>query len=332
MAYQAKARLEAASVRAATLVEKYGLEPPVNIEVLLLEVADVSYEPWSQDCDAVTFFNGDRPSVWVKSGLGEPRRKFTLAHEFGHIQLAWHSESIFCLPGHDDPYLELESRDSRLEEREANLFASEVLIPPGWISSGVPSSFPLGLDGVKAILSYLEKAQVSALAGAISVSRFLVPGHAIFVGNRFAISPGTSWPGFSPLSSQEIRKYLSSAYQVHEVDHQGHRLIWAEMIPPAVVPAPEISFEEEKPFDLLKRLCLDVYPEGDALGRARSINGVVGGLLSDKSRKWSAESIVSVVVARLSENRINSPALGHPLFNGYVYKHALSVLVRRASE
>lgn len=330
MAYQAKARLEAASVRAATVVEKHGLEPPVDIGGLLSEFASVSYDLWPYDCDAVTLFRGERPSVWVKIGLSELRQRFTLGHELGHIQLAWHSESVFCSPGQEDPYLEVEARDSSLQEREANLFASEVLVPPAWVSSAIPLNFPLGLDGVRAVLSHLEKARVSTLAGIISVSRYLLPGHAIFVGDRFALSKGTSWPGSPPLSSQDIRNYLSTAHKIHEVEHQGQQVIWAEMISP--VPISELGnyMGGERPFVILKKICSDMYPEGEVLSRSRSINGVVGGLLSDKARRWTEESVISVVMARLASNPENRHALSHPLFLDYLYRHAAVVLGRRS--
>ncbi|MFD3688334.1 ImmA/IrrE family metallo-endopeptidase [Nocardiopsis sp. NPDC058631] len=329
MAYQAKARLEASSVRASTLVAKYSLEPPVDISALLSEFADVSYAPWPYDCDAVTLFGKGRPKVWVKSGLSDLRCRFTLGHELGHIQLAWHSESIFCTPGQDDPYLESETRDSSQEEREANLFASELLVPPDWVSSGLPDDFSFGVDGVRSILSHLEKAKVSAQAGIISISRALLPGHAIFLGDRFALSRGTSWPGSAPLSQAEIREYLSSAHKVHEVEHQGQRIIWAEMIPPVLVSEVSDALDGKKPFSVLKEICLEVYPEGEAMRRARSINGVVGGLLSDKKRKWTPESVISVISARVGNNSANRAALEHPHFPSYLHGHALSVLRRR---
>jgi Zn-dependent peptidase ImmA (M78 family) len=64
--------------------------------------------------------------IVVNSGEAETRRRFTLAHELGH----W---VCHCLDGHDDPvfcrHQDIGSSADRSLEREANVFAAELVMP-----------------------------------------------------------------------------------------------------------------------------------------------------------------------------------------------------------
>jgi Zn-dependent peptidase ImmA (M78 family) len=64
--------------------------------------------------------------IVVNSGEAETRRRFTLAHELGH----W---VCHCLDGRDDPvfcrHQDIGSSADRSLEREANVFAAELVMP-----------------------------------------------------------------------------------------------------------------------------------------------------------------------------------------------------------
>lgn len=77
--------------------------------------------------------------IAVKSTMREETRKrFTIAHELGHL----------LLPGHDDygvcsmEVIENWARDVKVREREANAFASELLMPLGLVMQMVKAQEP----------------------------------------------------------------------------------------------------------------------------------------------------------------------------------------------
>lgn len=115
-----------------TLIERKGLNPPVNIEALTQQYADVILVPFPVDVDGVTVGlkqPGRRPRVYVNNSLPLTRRRFTLAHELGHVLLPRHVGSIV-----DELDRDTSSEEPRYweMEAEANRFAAEVLMPTAW--------------------------------------------------------------------------------------------------------------------------------------------------------------------------------------------------------
>lgn len=68
--------------------------------------------------------NGDSYIV-LKKSLNDKRKRFTIAHELGHFYMPWHSELMF---GCDIKEMDLKN-DYIPREKEANLFAAELLMP-----------------------------------------------------------------------------------------------------------------------------------------------------------------------------------------------------------
>jgi hypothetical protein len=139
----------------------YGLEemPPSPVEeiagsVLLLDVVDLedlrTVNGAPQDAGRISgmLTTADR-TIWVdrlESEQSKGRRRFTIAHEIGHWLLHAHEGEEkpferFCRPA------DLEaSADTRAQEREANDFAAELLMPTDMISALAPGcGFNLGL-------------------------------------------------------------------------------------------------------------------------------------------------------------------------------------------
>jgi Zn-dependent peptidase ImmA (M78 family) len=67
--------------------------------------------------------------IWLNASEGAPRRRFTLAHELGHWvcqHLEGRSAPVYCRAADVQPE---PSAADRALEREANLFAAELLMP-----------------------------------------------------------------------------------------------------------------------------------------------------------------------------------------------------------
>jgi len=75
---------------------------------------------------------GKTPTVIVNADSARPRQKFTLAHELGHIIIPWHLGTFIDKVDENNV---TSNTEYWVLEREANRFASEVLMPFDWIYS-----------------------------------------------------------------------------------------------------------------------------------------------------------------------------------------------------
>jgi Zn-dependent peptidase ImmA (M78 family) len=107
-------------------------EPPVDLRLIAiacgLKYEEVDYFP--DEVDALIVCSGEMNVAVVNRRQSEERRRFSLAHEIGHHILHrnggnWRMSPTIDVP----PEAAADARDSSLEEREANLFARELLVP-----------------------------------------------------------------------------------------------------------------------------------------------------------------------------------------------------------
>ena len=75
--------------------------------------------------DAYLKCENGRSYIVLKESLSDNRKKFTIAHELGHFYLPWHSDLMF---GCDISEMDFRN-DYVPREKEANLFAAELLMP-----------------------------------------------------------------------------------------------------------------------------------------------------------------------------------------------------------
>lgn len=216
-------------------------------------------------------------------------------------------------------------------EREANEFASHLLVPPAWLKSATSGIAHFSEHQVQEVLAHLTKADVSATAGLISLARTLLPGHAFFIGSSFSLSPGTPWPGQRPLSLMTRMRYLSSAHSVTEVEHQGVRVTWAQMYSP--VDAPKLASSDTRTStQVLKEIVPRALNGHDPSSIIQSVSGVVGGVTKDIDRGWTAESIATVVSQRISQNGKLAPLSADPEFGIFVVRKSAEVMSKRAQK
>lgn len=118
---------------AARLVERLNLQPPVDVEKLCNTLAEVAFKKFPIEIDGLCLdlkVSGKRPKVWVSVDIPRVRKRFTLAHEIGHIIIPWHTGTIV-----DELELPRSPEPSRYREMEAeaNRFAAELLMPSPWV-------------------------------------------------------------------------------------------------------------------------------------------------------------------------------------------------------
>src|SRR4051812_6101225 len=120
---------------ARLILKRFGEHPPVDVRRIASEYATIKELAFPVGCDAVTIRGpGDRgrPRILINSNSTnfEPRKRFTLSHEIGHIKIPWHCGSIAC---HIDEGIASVSGDHYSYEGEAHRFASELLMPTEWV-------------------------------------------------------------------------------------------------------------------------------------------------------------------------------------------------------
>lgn len=176
---------------AQRIVNKNSLEPPIDIVGILKHYADYEEDSLPGDIDAICIMT-KKPLVIVDKFQAPNRKRFTLAHELGHIILPWHHGMISCHTGTEDV---IDGSDYDRMEAEANSFAAELLMPSNWLKEFIAKHEKSGVEYLVDQVS--TKAQVSRLAAFYSIINQLPSGYYIYIYNNqtdFAYSkksPGT---------------------------------------------------------------------------------------------------------------------------------------------
>lgn len=111
--------------------------PPVPIDrIAAAKGLTILYHKDSDDSISGFLFLGQgQPTIGVNSNHSETRRRFTIAHELGHFLLHRvdhqdaHVDRGFQVKLRDD----LSAQGTDVEEREANSFAAEILMPADFL-------------------------------------------------------------------------------------------------------------------------------------------------------------------------------------------------------
>jgi Zn-dependent peptidase ImmA (M78 family) len=116
--------------RAHALRERYhelfeAPELPVPVEAIAEDLLGLNVEEAELDGVSGLLYPAER-RIYVKTEEPKPRQRFTLAHELGHWvcqHLEGQMSPVFCRSE------EVGIGEGRLREREANVFAAELLLP-----------------------------------------------------------------------------------------------------------------------------------------------------------------------------------------------------------
>lgn len=136
----------------------------------------------------------------------EKRKRFTLAHEIGHLVL-----------GHGDQYCDSKNFYIRQIERDANTFASELLVPSKYIREFVHNKDVT----CESIFSVSEQFDVSYSVASISLLKNMEDSFVIIYNKDESFSSFFTW-GFyckvHPLLHEVLYKYGEHAYELKNLD------------------------------------------------------------------------------------------------------------------
>jgi hypothetical protein len=285
---------------ARRLISKYSLKPPIKIIHLAKNYASVESLEIPFDVDGITIkLRGTVPRILLNSLNTNLRRKrFTLAHELGHVIIPWHFGTII------DDDTELIHLQDHPFEAEANRFASELLMPSAWLQEIVnhfddPETM---IDGV------VEGANVSFQAAIIRTIAFLPPGLVYAqmsdVGKVISSGRSPNTPVYPPEWGKRVDP--ASLYPFSE-DHfsfrqGGSTYFWWRF--PDRVKIDDIGDPRDWR-EILNTIVQNIgVPQSGRSRFKQSINGIIANrhALEIRNEKPSAEALMAACLTRLRSN------------------------------
>lgn len=150
------------------LLKAYSVEtPPVQVGQIALAIGiRVQYEPAEDELSGFLLRDLSRQQaiIGVNDNHPDNRQRFTIAHELGHFLLheqeKLHIDRRFQINRRD----ESSSQGKSEEEKEANLFAAELLMPVHFLQQDLATVGALDLESDDTIANLAKKYKVSVQA------------------------------------------------------------------------------------------------------------------------------------------------------------------------
>lgn len=317
---------------AATLVDRFGLVPPIDVDTLTREWADISEEPWPfSGCDAVVVdLVSDRPMIFVRTGVHPRRRLFTVAHELGHVVMGWHlgyaGGRLVCSPSSDQFDLAPPEHDDGAEsdrrqlahEGEATRFASYLLAPERHIQAAIDT------QDMREVLAAVDQTGMSTQAGLIRLRASLQPGFAFTYVDHDKTTKVVTSPGTAPLgwhAGHDPEALSRLAFDSGRKTVGGRVVRWFRLTEFSEVMA--VADPRSTTQLLRSAIAAGVADASRHNALFQSMNGVAGGSLSSE-RATTAEQALAILRHKFafSDRPEYSLVIGHPDFERYLHRKA----------
>lgn len=299
------------------LVRLRGLEPPVDVEALAASMATVSNKKFPLEIDGLCLDlkrSGVRPKIWIADGLHRVRRRFTLAHEIGHIRIPWHTGTIVD----ELDVLHSRERSKYVEmETEANRFAAELLMPTAWVLRCIERA-PHPTDLMHLII---READVSFQAALFRVQKFCPTG---YVGA--AVRDGVvAWSGRSrgtnakaPALGSRLEDFDTLVLEApRELRSSTTTYVWWK-----VRNAVRIPEEPKEPWREILARMLSSIPEEHRFLTQQRVNAVLGAAFSRARKAQTADEFYLFALEQCQNRNDQDPWLkaivDHPDFPRYL--------------
>jgi hypothetical protein len=321
---------------AKRLLEKYGLSPPVDVEVLLCRYADLEFDHiprWpdgSRLADAVCEKRrGARPQVIVHRTNASARLRFTLAHELGHVIIPWHVGVLIEPVG----FLSQDAEENSLvgivgdAEREANRFAAELLMPREFTAKLCREYSPSD-----AVAELILQAQVSTQAALIRAMPLLPPATVLAMSEQ---GGGVQWcrrTAGTPVAALPNGAILSDGGYFPGADETGSTVLpdgrilyfWRFGMPKPVPPLGEKHWRELAD-EIAEDVCDFEYTSSKI---KQSLSGIIGTVHS-RCAEQGAEAIYGQILMRCQlrsrTDEVYGRIVGHPSFSEFIIARVYSL-------
>lgn len=302
---------------AARLLARHNLRPPYDLEALASKYATVEQHHFPLDADGVTIGIGGekKPQVLINSDSPEARRKFTLAHELGHIIIPWHTGTIVSHLGKIEA-----SEEYRRMESEANQFAAELLLPSSWISEK-ESEFSSVENLINSILDDSGASRDAALIKIFNTIE--LPIICAEINGEGEIidyyRSGSSPTSVSLIGRKVDEDKIFSTSKVEECFRLGDRSYQAW-----VFSCDEFSETDPRPWrDVLNQ----ILEETNSKNLLPSINAILPSKYNSNKEKSESELCSLALQAYDGRGRFDT-VIAHPLFPQYVIKRIRELVAK----
>lgn len=302
---------------AARLLTRHNLRPPYDLEALVLNYATVEQYHFPLDADGVTIGIGGekKPQILINSNSPETRRKFTLAHELGHIIIPWHTGTIVSHLGKIEA-----NEDYRRMESEANQFAAELLLPSCWIGEKEDE-----FSSVEELISsILDDSGASRDAALIKIFNTIeLPIICAELNGEGEIidyyRSGSSPTSVSLIGRKVSEEKIFSTSKVEECFRLGDRSYQAW-----VFSCDEFSETDSRPWrDVLNQ----ILEETNSKDLLPSINAILPSKYNSNKEKSESELCSLALQAYDGRGRFDK-VIAHPLFPQYVIKRIKELVAK----
>ncbi len=145
-----------------TLINDYNLTPPINLESICknlnIKIKEVDFD------DGLSGML-TKQTIYLSTNIHENRKRFTLAHELGHYLIHKKQDNSYKGVRFRSEHIASQEKN---EEREANHFASLLLIPTKFINDEIKDLQEISEEF---ILELAKKYQVSSIAMTIRLEK-----------------------------------------------------------------------------------------------------------------------------------------------------------------
>ncbi|MGY3172093.1 hypothetical protein ACVWYU_001467 [Pseudomonas sp. TE12234] len=283
------------------------LTPPYDLEQLARQYGDLEFHDFPFAVDGITIGIGGeaRPKILINVTIPVTRRKFTLAHEIGHIVIPWHTGTIVT---HIDPgevdfaYMQMEA--------EANRFAAELLMPTDWLDE----EFKHATTVESYLRSVLSKVGASKEATFYKVFRNLAaPVVCIQVDSlsRLVNAQRSPTAPYTPARDTPISRetfHTDNRFESFEIDGQQY-LSW-------VFVGRDIEEVDQRPW---RDVFSEILDDTGMRERLQSINAILAASFN-KNRTRSEAEICGAIIRAFVDRGDYRCVFQHSLFEQYVIK------------
>lgn len=144
------------------LIEEHNLIPPIDLigicNSLEIKVKEVDFD---DDLSGMLAKN----TIYISSNIHENRKRFTLAHELGHYLIHKKKDNSYKGVRFRSEFI---SSKEKNEEREANLFASLLLMPTHYLNEELKNNTEISEEF---IFQLAKKYKVSSIAMTIRLEK-----------------------------------------------------------------------------------------------------------------------------------------------------------------
>jgi hypothetical protein len=306
------------------VVERFGVTPPVDLQLVAKSCADVEFDAIPGNCDGlVVGLHGprDRPLILLDRNTPSRRQRFTLAHELGHVLLPWHLGDYVC---DTSRWFADERYHAAAAEVQANRFAAHLLVPSNWLHDLVARG---GDRQVLPLLDAVGHADVSIPVACLRLIVTLPPGFVFAIidaSDQVVLSSQSTGTKVGPPprgEPLERRRLDRGASHVEESRYGTQRLIWWSYRGDEL---PDDDADQREGSVILADL-LNCHGGGEAASLRQKLSGIIGYANSVAKREGitSPGPLYAFFRSRFSaERQFVDELLEDPEFDAWLRKRA----------